>query len=53
MARSRVKISVLKRVDPSVIFDGDVPNVPGTDKKFETCTAFQDDQEFIVEADGN
>jgi uncharacterized repeat protein (TIGR04076 family) len=53
MPRSRVKITVLKRVDPSVIFDGDVPNVPGTDRKFEVCNAFHDDQEFIVEADGN
>ena len=53
MPRSRVKITVLKRVDPSVIFDGDVPNVPGTDRKFEVCIAFNDDQEFIVEADGN
>jgi uncharacterized repeat protein (TIGR04076 family) len=53
MPRSRVKITVLKRVDPSVIFDGDVPNVPGTDRKFEVCNAFRDDQEFIVEADGN
>jgi uncharacterized repeat protein (TIGR04076 family) len=53
MTRSRVKITVLKRVNPSVIFDGEVPNVPGTDKKFEVCTAFHDDQEFIVEADGN
>jgi hypothetical protein len=38
---------------PSVIFDGDIPNVPCTDKKFETCTAVLDDQEFIVEEDGN
>ena len=49
MPRSKVKITVLKRVDPSVIFDGDVPNVPGTDRKFTVCTAFEDDQEFIVE----
>jgi uncharacterized repeat protein (TIGR04076 family) len=49
MPRSKVKITVLKRVDPSVIFDGDVPTVPGTDRKFTVCTAFEDGQEFIVE----
>jgi uncharacterized repeat protein (TIGR04076 family) len=53
MPRSKVKITVLKRVDPSVIFDGDVPNVPGTDRKFTVCTAFEDDQEFIVEENGS
>ena len=53
MPRSKVKITVLKRVDPSVIFDGKVPNVPGTDRKFTVCTAFKDDQEFIVEENGS
>jgi uncharacterized repeat protein (TIGR04076 family) len=49
MSTPKVKITVLKRVDPSVIFDGDVPNVPGTDRRFEACPAFGDDQEFVVE----
>lgn len=49
MARSKVKITVLKRVDPSVIFDGKVPNMPGTDRKYSICTAFNEGQEFIVE----
>ncbi len=49
MARSKVKITVLKRVDPSVIFDGKVPNMPGTDRKYSICTAFEEGQEFIVE----
>ena len=49
MARSKVKITVLKRVDPSVIFDGKVPNMPGTDRKYSICTAFKEGQEFIVE----
>jgi uncharacterized repeat protein (TIGR04076 family) len=49
VARSKVKITVLKRVDPSVIFDGDVPNMPGTDKRYPVCTAFEEGQEFIVE----
>ena len=48
MARSRVKITVLKRVDPSVIFDGNVPDRPDG-KKYTICTAFEDGQEFIVE----
>ena len=52
MARSRVKIMVLKRVDPSVIFDGDVPNMPGTDREYSVCNAFKDGDEFVVELDG-
>jgi len=52
MSRSRVNITVLKRVDPSVIFDGDVPNIPGTDKKYGICTAFKEGDEFVVELDG-
>jgi uncharacterized repeat protein (TIGR04076 family) len=51
MARARIKIKVLKRVDPSVIFDGDVPTSP-SGKKYSICTAYRDDQEFIVESDG-
>jgi uncharacterized repeat protein (TIGR04076 family) len=53
MAKYKVKITVLKRVDPSVIFDGDVPNVPGTDKPYQICSAFKDNQEFIVGPDLN
>ena len=53
MARSNVKITVIKRVDPSVIFDGDVPNMPGTDKKYSICSAFEEGQEFTVGPDGN
>jgi len=43
IARSRVKITVLKRVDPSVIFDGEVPNLPGTDEKYGICTFYEND----------
>lgn len=50
--RSKVKITVLKRVDPSIIFDGDVPTIPGTDKKFGICSAFEEGQEFVVELNG-
>jgi len=35
MPRSRVKITVIKRVDPEVIFDGNIPNMPDSDKKYE------------------
>jgi len=52
MPRSKVKITVLKRVDPSIIFSGDVPTIPGTDRKFEACTAFRDSQEFVVGMNG-
>jgi hypothetical protein len=42
MPRNRVRITVLKRVDPSVIFDGDVPNWPGTDGKYTVCKSFEE-----------
>jgi uncharacterized repeat protein (TIGR04076 family) len=42
MARSRVKIKVLKRVDPSVIFDGDVPTAP-SGNKYTVCDAYKDE----------
>jgi uncharacterized repeat protein (TIGR04076 family) len=51
MARSRVKIKVLKRVDPAVIYDGDVPISP-SGKKYTVCDAYKDDSEYIIEADG-
>ena len=35
-----IKITVLKRVDPSVIFDGKVPNMPGSDTPYAICSAF-------------
>ena len=38
---------------PSIIFDGNVPNIPGTDRKFEICNAFKEGKEFIVEKNGN
>lgn len=44
----KVKITVISRIDPSVVFKGKVPNRPGTDEPYETCTAFHDGQEFII-----
>jgi uncharacterized repeat protein (TIGR04076 family) len=52
MARSKVKLTVLKRVDPSVIFDGNVPTRPGNGEKYGICTVFKEGQEFIVGLDG-
>ena len=52
MTRPKTKITVLKRVDPKIIFDGNVPNIPGTDRKFQICDAFEEGQEFIVEKNG-
>ena len=53
MSRSRMRITVLKRVDPSVIFDGEVPNRPDSERKYEICDAFREGQKFIVESDGS
>ena len=50
MPRSRVRITVLKRVEPEYIFDGEVPLSP-TGEKYTVCTAFEDGQEFILEKD--
>ncbi len=52
LTRHEVKITVLKRVDPSVIFDGEVPNMPGTDQKYSICTAFKEGDEYMVGLDG-
>jgi uncharacterized repeat protein (TIGR04076 family) len=52
MARAKVKITVLKRVDPSIIFDDNIPKNPATDKKFGICTAFKEGQEFILDEKG-
>jgi uncharacterized repeat protein (TIGR04076 family) len=51
MARAKVKITVLKRVDPSIIFDGDVPTNPISGRPFEICTAFEEGQEYLIETD--
>lgn len=47
MARPKIKITVLKRVSPEVIFDGNVPPKPDGGK-YTVCTAFEDGQEFIA-----
>lgn len=48
MTRHRVKITVIKRVTPEYIFDGNIP--PRSDgQKYTICTAFKEGDEFIVE----
>ncbi|MFB0558192.1 MAG: TIGR04076 family protein [Candidatus Bathyarchaeia archaeon] len=51
MARSRVRITVLKRVDPSYIFDGDIPVNPGSGQPYKICTEFEEGQEYVIETD--
>ena len=48
MPRNRVKITVQKCVDPAIIFDGDVPKMPGQDEPYKKC-GFQEGQSWIVE----
>lgn len=51
MASKRVKVTVLKRVDPKIIFDGNVPNKPGTDEPYPICH-HEEGTEWIVETNG-
>ncbi len=51
MTTSKVKITVLKCVDPSVIFHDDVPIRPGTGRPYTVCPRFKEGQEFIVSVD--
>ena len=45
---SKVKIIVLKKIDPKKIYE-DVPVNYETGKKFGVCTHFKEGQEFIVD----
>jgi len=49
---ARVKITVLKRIDPKAVFGEEVPINPTTGKEFEVCERFEEGQEFIVEETG-
>jgi len=51
MPRNRLKITVLKRVDPSVIFDGVVPINPSSGESYQICTAFEEGQEYLIDTD--
>jgi uncharacterized repeat protein (TIGR04076 family) len=50
MLRKKVRITIFKRVDPEVIFDGNVPTAP-TGKPYERCRLGNEGQEFIVDID--
>ena len=44
----RITISVLKRIDPKVVYGAEVPINPKTGNPYEVCNFFTDGQEFIV-----
>ena len=48
MSRSKIKVTVLKCVDPDYIFNGNVPDSP-EGEKYTKCTVFHEGQEFIFE----
>jgi uncharacterized repeat protein (TIGR04076 family) len=47
----RVKITVLKKIDPAIIFNGEVPTRPESDRLYTICDAFAEGDEFFVERD--
>ena len=51
MVRNRVKISVVKRVEPEYIFGGKVPHRPGTLEPFRTCSEYSEGDTWVVETD--
>jgi uncharacterized repeat protein (TIGR04076 family) len=46
---AKVKIVVLKRVEPKAVFGDEVPKDAMTGKEFEKCSRFVEGQEFVVE----
>ena len=48
MTRTKVKITVLKRVSPEYIFDGNVPTAPNGEK-YTICMNFKEGEEYMVE----
>lgn len=49
---TKVKIVVLKRIEPEVVFGEAVPINSMTGKKSKKCSKFEEGQEFIVEKCG-
>lgn len=47
----RVKITVLKKIDPAIIFNGQVPTRPESDRLYSICDAVAEGDEFFVEID--
>lgn len=46
---TRVKLTVIKRIEPKLIFGDQVPVNPMTGKKYEICQKFKEGQEFTVD----
>lgn len=51
MSLHRVKITVLKKIDPEIIFNGHIPFRPESDQLYKICDAVDEGEEFIVEKD--
>jgi uncharacterized repeat protein (TIGR04076 family) len=49
MPLSKVKITVLRKIDPEIIFKGQIPLRPDSGYPYTICNAVEEDQEFIVE----
>ena len=49
MPFSRVKITVLRKIDPEIIFKGQIPLRPDSGRKYTICDTVEEGQEFIVE----
>lgn len=47
----RVKIKVLKKIDPEIVFDGQVPTRPDSGKPYRICDAVAEGNEFVVGRD--
>jgi len=49
---TRVKITVVKKIEPKAIFGEQIPINPMTGKIFEICPKFKEGQNFIVDRCG-
>jgi len=45
----KIKITVIKRLNPTTVFGTNIPKDPMTGKEFEVCSMFKEGQEFTVE----
>ncbi len=51
MPLSRAKITVLRKIDPEIIFKGKIPSRPDNGHPYTICDVLDEGQEFIVEKD--
>jgi len=51
MPLHRVKITVLKKIDPGFVFDGRVPVRPDNGEPYKICDAVEEGDEFVVGRD--